>query len=81
MDVADLPQRWNELYQEHLGVQPESPSDGFLQDAQWYVAEVGMFPFYTIGDAIAAQIWFRMRQDLPDIQQKFRHGDLREMRN
>lgn len=80
MDIDDLEVRWNQLYSELLGVKPDAPGRGFLQDAQWYAGKVGMFPFYTLGDAIAAQIWAKMQSDIGDLDQDIRNGDLSRMR-
>ena len=33
--VADLPQRWNELYRDYLGVTVPDDRRGCLQDVHW----------------------------------------------
>ncbi|MDG1808327.1 MAG: hypothetical protein P8I27_10535 [Pirellulaceae bacterium] len=80
MEIDDLECRWSQLYQEHLGVKPDTPGRGFLQDAQWFAGKVGMFPFYTLGDAIAVQIWQAMENDLGNLDRDIRNGDLSRVR-
>lgn len=80
MDIESLPKRWNELYQRLVDNTPESPGQGFAQDVHWFVGKVGMFPFYTVGDAIAAQLWLEMREDIPNADDHIQKGNLAVIR-
>ena len=67
LQVADLPDAWNERMRSDLGVTPDSDSNGVLQDVHWYFGLVGgSFHGYTLGNVIAAQIWEAALRDLPD---------------
>ncbi|MBQ9886367.1 MAG: carboxypeptidase M32 [Lachnospiraceae bacterium] len=60
LDVKKLPEIWNQKYEEYLGVKPEKYSEGILQDIHWSQGSIGYFPFYAVGNAIAAQIYAAM---------------------
>ena len=55
VNVKDLPDLWNGLYQEYLGVAPRNHAEGVLQDTHWSGGAVGYFPTYALGTAYAAQ--------------------------
>lgn len=54
--VADLPERWNALYRDHLGVEVPDDRRGCLQDVHWACGLFGYFPTYTLGNLYAAQL-------------------------
>ena len=35
LDVEKLPEIWADKYEEYLGVRPENPAEGVLQDIHW----------------------------------------------
>jgi carboxypeptidase Taq len=53
--VRALPDRWNELYREYLGVEVPDDARGCLQDVHWSCGLFGYFPTYTLGNLYAAQ--------------------------
>lgn len=59
-----LADEWRALYKEYLGVEPQTLSEGILQDIHWAQGAFGYFPSYAIGNAIGAQIYHQMRKDL-----------------
>lgn len=63
--VDELPTVWNQKYQEYLGVMPTTDAEGVLQDIHWACGNVGYFPSYALGNAIAAQMYAKMKKDLP----------------
>jgi len=70
-DIEHLNQRWNELYQEYLGVTVPCDRDGILQDLHWPYAYFGYFPTYALGSAFAAQFYRAMSKDI-DVDQLLR---------
>ncbi|PKG22221.1 gluzincin family metallopeptidase [Niallia nealsonii] len=56
LKVTDLPDAWNEKYDNYLGIRPRTDSEGVLQDGHWYGGAFGYFPSYLIGFIYAAQI-------------------------
>ena len=56
MPVDELPQQWNQRMQDLLGIQPQTDSEGCLQDIHWAEGLMGYFPSYALGHLIGAQI-------------------------
>ncbi|MCE4604806.1 MAG: carboxypeptidase M32 [Aeropyrum sp.] len=54
--VEDLPELWNGLMEELLGIKPRTYKEGVLQDIHWSHGSIGYFPTYTLGTVLAAQI-------------------------
>ena len=52
LEVADIPQVWNEKYEKYLGVEIENDAEGALQDTHWAWGYWGYFPSYTLGICI-----------------------------
>lgn len=73
--VNDLPAAWNEGMERRLGVRPEGPAQGCLQDIHWALGSFGYFPAYMLGAALAAQIWESLRQQVTDIDAQIERGD------
>ncbi|HEX5782936.1 MAG TPA: carboxypeptidase M32, partial [Solirubrobacteraceae bacterium] len=54
--------------------------DGVLQDVHWSAGLLGYFPTYTLGNLIGAQIWERLEDDLPDVDDLLERGDFGPLR-
>ena len=65
--LEDLPEIWNARMKEFLGVDVPSDSDGVLQDVHWSGGGIGYFPTYALGNVISLQIWAKVREALPDL--------------
>ncbi len=55
--AADLPEAWNEKYQQYLGITPPDNRSGVLQDVHWSAGLIGYFPTYSLGNLYAAQFF------------------------
>ncbi|MGC8570262.1 MAG: carboxypeptidase M32 [Caldivirga sp.] len=75
MEVNDLPEAWNTLMENYLGVRPRNDSEGVLQDIHWSQGSIGYFPTYTLGNVIAAIILNRIEKEL-DLRNLVEHGHL-----
>lgn len=64
ISIDDLPQIWNDKYEEYLGIRPENDADGILQDVHWSGADFGYFPSYALGYMYAAQLHNAMKNDV-----------------
>ena len=73
--VKDVPAAWNAKYQEYLGITPRNDAEGCLQDVHWCSGLVGYFPTYALGNLIGAQLYRRMKADLPGIEDGFARGE------
>ena len=74
-DVKDLPEIWNQKYEEYLGVRPSNDVEGILQDMHWSGGMFGYFPSYALGSAIAAQLFHHMETIMP-IKDYMKEGNL-----
>jgi carboxypeptidase Taq len=79
LTVRDLPDAWNEKYREYLGIAPPDDAQGVLQDIHWSDGYFGYFPTYTLGNLIASQLWEKIRQDLPDLDQSIAAKDFQPL--
>ena len=73
--VADLPEIWNQKYEDYLGVKIEDDSEGVMQDTHWAGGSFGYFPSYALGNICDGQILFAMERDLPDWRSNLAEGD------
>lgn len=72
---SDLPEAWNNGLRDLLDVQPEGVRDGCLQDVHWFVGKFGYFPSYTVGHMMAAQLFEKIKEDMPHIDESIANGD------
>ncbi len=78
--VADLPQAWDDLYLDYLGLRPEGPVQGVLQDIHWAEGLFGYFPTYTLGNLAAAQLFAAAESTLGDLTSSFARGNFEPLR-
>ena len=64
---------------EFLGVDVPSNSDGVLQDVHWSGGGIGYFPTYALGNVISLQIWAKVQEALPDLDDQLAAGDLMQL--
>lgn len=75
LQVADLPAEWSRLSEEMIGLKPKNDAEGVLQDIHWSGGAFGYFPSYCLGNMMAAQIWYKVAEELPDLEAGFAKGD------
>jgi carboxypeptidase Taq len=73
--IAELPSCWNEKMKEFLGITPPTDTEGVLQDMHWSGGEFGYFPTYAIGTIYASQLYKKIHQELPSLQEEITQGD------
>ncbi|MEG0254662.1 carboxypeptidase M32 [Vagococcus sp.] len=64
IELENLPQIWNDKYEEYLGIRPENDLEGILQDVHWSGGSFGYFPSYALGYMYAAQLHHAMNQEI-----------------
>ncbi len=74
LDAADLPDRWDDLMEQYLGIRPENPAEGVLQDVHWSAGLIGYFPTYALGNLYSAQLFRRMKTDIADLDTQVAAG-------
>lgn len=74
--VSDIPERWNALYKEYLGIDVPDDARGCLQDIHWSAGNIGYFPSYALGSAYGVQMLRKMESDMEDIWTDVAAGNL-----
>jgi carboxypeptidase Taq len=74
--LSDLPEAWNALYRDYLGLEVPDDAHGVLQDVHWPGGAFGYFPTYSLGNVIAGQLWEAAGRDLGDLPSRIADGDL-----
>jgi carboxypeptidase Taq len=75
LDVARLPDAWNNLMEDSLGVRPPDDTTGVLQDIHWSAGLLGYFATYTLGNVISAQLWDQFGTVHPERDAAIGQGD------
>jgi carboxypeptidase Taq len=78
--VEDVPEVWNDKYEEYLGIRPENDAEGCLQDIHWSHGSFGYFPTYSLGSIMAAQLYDAASEDIDDLEAKLRAGEFDSLR-
>jgi len=78
--VEDVPEVWNDKYEEYLGIRPETDSEGCLQDIHWSHGNFGYFPTYSLGSVMAAQLFDAAESEIDDLDAKVADGDFDDLR-
>lgn len=81
LTVNDLPSEWNRLSKEMLGMVPKSDTEGVLQDVHWSGAAFGYFPSYTLGNLLAAQLWYTLLEQIPSALNDIQTGEYSNILN
>lgn len=77
--VKDLPEAWNALAGELLGLTPGNDREGVLQDVHWSDGAFGYFPSYCLGNMMAAQLWYSVLDQQPNLPTEFARGDFSKL--
>ena len=65
---------------EYFGIEVPDDANGVLQDPHWCFG-FGYFPTYALGNLVAAQLWRRIRTDIPDLDANIGAGDFAPLRD
>ncbi|HET8607571.1 MAG TPA: carboxypeptidase M32 [Gaiellaceae bacterium] len=76
----DLPEIWNARMRDYLGVEVPDDRRGVLQDMHWSGGHIGYFSTYALGNVVAAQLWERIRDDLPGLDDELERGEFGSLR-
>jgi carboxypeptidase Taq len=75
LKVRDVPEAWNARFKSYFGLDVPNDREGALQDIHWSFVAFAIFPGYTIGNLISAQLMEKIRQEIPDLDAKIERGD------
>jgi len=79
LKVKDLPEAWNARFKSYLGIDVPNDREGCLQDTHWSSVSFGIFPGYSLGNLIGAQLMETARLELTDLDAQFERGDFSEL--
>lgn len=81
IEVDQIPDLWDSLYQKYLGITPPNRKLGVLQDIHWCMGAIGYFPTYTLGNLYAAQLLEAAKKEIQDHDEKIRTGNFSPLLN
>src|SRR5205814_6956298 len=81
LQPADVPGAWNEKFEKSFQLKPGTYALGCLQDIHWSMGGIGYFPTYTLGNLYAAQFMDQAHQDVPGMDDAFRHGNFKGLKS
>ncbi len=73
--IEELPQIWDTMMDEYLGITPPDQAKGVLQDIHWSMSAFGYFPTYALGNLYGAQIYKKALEVNPDLPKDYENGD------
>lgn len=79
-DIQTLSDKWNDKYEEYLGIRPKTYSEGILQDVHWAAGLFGYFPSYLLGSAYASQFYNEMFNRF-DLKNDLKNKDFKNINN
>lgn len=75
LEIAELPEAWNEGMKQLVGIEPPDDRDGCMQDIHWMDGMFGYFPTYTLGALTAAQLRAAADKELGSVDELMEAGD------
>lgn len=81
LSVQDLPEAWNNKYEQYLGIVPPNDAEGVMQDVHWSAGLVGYFPTYSLGNIYASQLFAAARDELGGLERYFRKGEFFQLKD
>jgi carboxypeptidase Taq len=75
LKVKDLPEAWNTRVKSYLGITVPNDREGCLQDIHWSYVSFGIFPGYTIGNLVGAQLMEKVRSTILDLDEQIERGE------
>jgi len=79
VSVSELPEVWNDTFEDYLGMRPKNDAEGVLQDIHWSGLSLGYFPTYSLGNVVLGMIWHKMG-DGELVRRSVGKGDLMQLR-
>jgi carboxypeptidase Taq len=77
--VEELPEAWNTRFRELLGLEVPDDARGVLQDSHWSGGGFGYFPTYLLGSVLSVQIWEKLREAIPDVEEQIERGEFADL--
>ncbi|MFX1368324.1 MAG: carboxypeptidase M32, partial [Promethearchaeota archaeon] len=81
IQVSELPEIWNQKYEEYLGLSIDSFAEGVMQDSHWSNGNFGYFPSYALGNIYGGMWLESMSSDLFEWRSDVQKGNLSRIQN
>jgi carboxypeptidase Taq len=78
--VAELPEIWNQKYEEYLGVTVENDAEGVMQDTHWASGYYGYFPSYALGNIYSGQLVAALEKGVQNWRSQLSQGNLKDIK-
>jgi carboxypeptidase Taq len=75
--ISELPEIWNQNYQELLGLKIENDSEGVMQDTHWPSGYFGYFPSYALGNIFSGQLQAKIKLENPKMRTQLAEGNVK----
>lgn len=79
IDLENLPDIWNKLYKEYLGVDITNDKEGILQDMHWSEGAFGYFPFYLMGTIFDGMLLLNINNKLGNVDEILKQGKIKDI--
>lgn len=79
LKTNDIPQFWNEHYNNLLNISVPDDKRGCLQDVHWSHGSFGYFPTYSLGSFYAAQFYSTAKANIPELEQQLAAGQMQPL--
>ena len=79
LTTRDLPEAWNTLYKQYLGLSVPNLKEGCLQDVHWSHGYFGYFPTYSQGSFMAAQWYAAAKKQISGLETQLSEGKCESM--
>jgi carboxypeptidase Taq len=74
LKVEDIPEAWNDMMNDYLGIRPPDNAQGCLQDIHWAHGAFGYFPCYTLGAIMGSQLFAGIKKEYSNTLTDIRQG-------
>jgi carboxypeptidase Taq len=75
LKVRELPEAWNARVKSYLGIDVPNDREGVLQDIHWSGVSFAIFPAYTLGNLMGAQLMEKVRTEVPGLEGHIERGE------
>jgi carboxypeptidase Taq len=78
--MAELPTAWNQRMHDYLGIEVPDDAHGVLQDMHWGTGSIGYFSTYSLGNVMSVQIWEKIKDEIPELDEQIERGEFTALR-
>jgi carboxypeptidase Taq len=79
ISIGELPEIWNQKYNDYLNIKIENDSEGVMQDTHWASGYYGYFPSYALGNIYSGQLLETVNNKIPLWRTDLKRGNLQKV--